>query len=161
AVPDFPKVKVPKKRPQPIPAESFEKLAEKAPDANLKAFLRAGWLTGLRLHEAAALEWEVNDRPPWVDLAGDRIVFPAEFVKAVQDQWARLAPELRPELLALPRHGRRVFRFVTKRGRPVGLSAVGERVIRLAKKAGVRLTMHSLRKGFGCRYAGKVPAQIL
>ncbi len=31
----------------------------------------------------------------------------------------------------------------------------------LAKKAGVRLTMHSLRKGFGCRYAGKVSAHVL
>ncbi|HEX5272519.1 MAG TPA: tyrosine-type recombinase/integrase, partial [Gemmataceae bacterium] len=43
----------------------------------------------------------------------------------------------------------------------IGLNGIGERVIRLAKKAGVRLTMHSLRKGFGCRYAGKVPAQVL
>jgi hypothetical protein len=25
----------------------------------------------------------------------------------------------------------------------------------------VKLTFHSLRKGFGCRYAGKVPAQVL
>src|SRR5262249_27456010 len=31
----------------------------------------------------------------------------------------------------------------------------------LAKHAGVRLSMHSLRKGFGCRHAGKVPAQVL
>src|SRR5262249_11016884 len=44
---------------------------------------------------------------------------------------------------------------------PVSVSALGERVIRLARKAGVKLTMHSLRKGFGCRYAGKVPAQVL
>ena len=34
-------------------------------------------------------------------------------------------------------------------------------VTKLAKKAGVKLTMHTLRKGFGCRYAGKVPAQVL
>jgi integrase len=38
---------------------------------------------------------------------------------------------------------------------------MSDRVVRLAKKAGVRLTMHTLRKGFGCRYAGKVPAQVL
>ena len=31
----------------------------------------------------------------------------------------------------------------------------------LAKKAGVKLTMKSLRRGFGCRYAGKVSAHIL
>jgi integrase len=35
------------------------------------------------------------------------------------------------------------------------------RVLALAKKAGVKLSMHTLRKGFGCRYAGKVPAQVL
>jgi integrase len=48
-----------------------------------------------------------------------------------------------------------------REGRPIGLNGIGERVIRLAKRAGVKLTMHSLRKGFGCRYAGKVPAQVL
>jgi integrase len=38
---------------------------------------------------------------------------------------------------------------------------VGRRIILLAKKAGVKLTMRTLRRGFGCRYAGKVPAQVL
>jgi integrase len=38
---------------------------------------------------------------------------------------------------------------------------VCDKVVRLAKRAGVKLTSHSLRKGFGCRYAGKVPAQVL
>jgi integrase len=62
--------------------------------------------------------------------------------------------------------GHRVGRAVgavvgAKDGHPVCLNAVGERVIRLAKKAGVKLTMHSLRRGFGCHYAGKVPAQVL
>src|SRR6516225_1770450 len=33
AVPKFPKIRVPKKKPQPIPAEAFEKLLAKAPDA--------------------------------------------------------------------------------------------------------------------------------
>jgi integrase len=31
----------------------------------------------------------------------------------------------------------------------------------LALAAGVKLTMKSLRRGFGCRYAGKVSAQVL
>ena len=34
-------------------------------------------------------------------------------------------------------------------------------MLRLAKRAGVKLTMHSLRKGFGCYYAARVPAQVL
>ena len=31
----------------------------------------------------------------------------------------------------------------------------------MAAKAGVRLTYKSLRRGFGCRYAGKVSAHVL
>jgi integrase len=44
---------------------------------------------------------------------------------------------------------------------PLTLNGVSQRIIRLAQMAGVRLTMHSLRKGFGCYYAGKVSAQVL
>jgi integrase len=35
------------------------------------------------------------------------------------------------------------------------------RVAALAKRAGVEVTVHTLRKGFGCRHAGVVPAQVL
>jgi integrase len=165
ALPRFPAIKVPKKRPQPVPAESFERMLAKAPDANMRAYLLAGWLGGLRLAEAAALEWEATDEAPHLDLARNRIILPAAFAKAAEDQWVPLDPLLREALLALPRHGKKVFRFVDDRrgqeARTVCLNAIGERVIRLAKKAGVKLTMHSLRRGFGCRYAGKVPAQVL
>jgi integrase len=58
-----------------------------------------------------------------------------------------------------------VFRFTDGRTpggeRLITVDAVGHRVVRLAKRAGVRLTMQSLRKGFGCRYAGKVSAHVL
>jgi site-specific recombinase XerD len=43
----------------------------------------------------------------------------------------------------------------------ISSASMSDRVVRLARLAGVRLTMHTLRKGFGCRYAGKVPAQVL
>jgi integrase len=161
ALPKFPAVKVPRKRPQPVAVEAFERLLGKAEGANMRAYLLAGWLGGLRLAEAAGLEWEHAENAPYLDLARDRIVFPADANKAGEDQWVPLDPQLREALEALPRRGRKVFRFVAKDGHPVGLNAIGERVIRLAKKAGVKLTMHSLRKGFGCRYAGKVPAQVL
>src|SRR5262249_40553422 len=46
-------------------------------------------------------------------------------------------------------------------GHPLARNSVCARVVRLAKQAGVRLTMHSLRRGFGCFYASKVPAQVL
>jgi integrase len=161
-LPGFPTIKVPRRKPQPIPAESFERLLAKAPDADMRGYLLAGWLGGLRLHEAAALEWQENESAPWVDFNRDRIIFPAEFVKAVEDQWVPLDPAFRAALEALPRRGRKVFHFTSKRtGAPLPLDGIGERVRDLARRAGVKLTMHSLRKGFGCRYAGEVPAQVL
>jgi integrase len=161
AVPEFPAVRVPKKDPQPVPAETFERLVEKAADPQMRAYLQTGWWAGLRLNEALALEWEPAEKAPYLDLARDRIVLPAEFVKAVKDQWVPLDPELRQVLEALPRHGRKVFRFVDRKGRPLTGSGVSQRVIKLAKRVGVKLSMKALRRGFGCRYAGKVPAQVL
>jgi integrase len=161
ACPKFPSVKVPRKKPQPVPAESFERLLAKAPDSNMRAYLLTGWLAGLRLSEALALEWEETQAAPYLDLARDRIILPAEFVKAVEDQWVPLPALLRQTLEALPRHGKKVFRFVAKDGHILTANGVSERVIGLAKRAGVKLSMHSLRKGFGCYYAGKVSAQVL
>src|SRR5262249_12241201 len=68
---------------------------------------------------------------------------------------------LREALEALPRQGSKVFRFCDRKGRLLTTTGVSQRVVALAKKAGVRLSMHSLRKGFGCRHASKVPAQVL
>jgi hypothetical protein len=120
-----------------------------------QAFLLCGWLAGLRLNEALALEREETDQAPW-------IVFPAGFVKAEEDQWVPLDPDLAEVLDSLPRHGRKVFRLQEDRsGKLVGDVAVSNRVTELARQAGVRLSMKSLRRGFGCRYAAKVPAQVL
>jgi integrase len=160
-VPNFPTIKIPRKRPQPIPAESFERLLDQAPDDTMRAFLLAGWLAGLRLNEAASLEWEPTNKAPYLALDQNRILVPAEFAKAVEDQWVPIDPVLREAILKLPRRGRRVFCFESVHGRRIKASGICKRVKNLAKRAGVRLTMHSLRKGFGCRYAGKVPAQLL
>jgi integrase len=161
ACPEFPTVKVPKKRPQPVPAESFERLVAKAPDDSWRALLWAGWLAGLRVSESYALEWGQSDKVPWLDFGRNRIVLPAEFAKADEDQWVPLDPRLRGMLDALPRQGKKVFPLRARDGHRLALSSVADAIIRLAKKAGVKLTSHSLRKGFGCRYAGKVPAQVL
>jgi integrase len=120
----------------------------------------------LRIKEAYSLEWEETDTAPYVDFARNRIIFPAAIVKAVEDQWVPLDPELREALQALPRHGRKVFRFVDQReskrkGIPLCLKAVGISVSKLAHKAGVKLSMKSLRRGFGCYWASRVPAQVL
>jgi integrase len=154
--PKVPTVRVPWKAPQPVPPEAVERLLAAADD-QLRAFLLCGWLAGLRLEEAYLLEWEQADKAPWVDLAGERIVLPAEMVKAARDQEVPLDRQLRAALLALPQRGRRVFHFGPNRG----AKAITDRVCRLARKAGVRLTMRALRRGFACRYAAKVPAQVL
>jgi integrase len=160
--PRFPSVKVPKKKPQPVAAEAFERLAAKAPDDNMRVFLMAGWLAGLRLGEALELEWEETQEAPYLDFGRQRIVLPAEFVKAAEDQWLPLDPQLAEALRALPRHGRKVFRFISRETKgPLSRAALSCRIVALARKAGVKLTMKSLRRGFGCRYAGKVPAQVL
>jgi integrase len=92
-------------------------------------------------------------------------LLPAEFVKAVEDQAVPLDAELREALEALPRHGRKVFRFVDGRapqsGRLITEDGVGHRIVKLAKRAGVKLSLHSLRKGFGRYYASRVPARVL
>jgi integrase len=162
ACPSFPTVKVPKKRPQPVPVESFERLLAKAPDQQWRVYLLCAWLAGLRLGEALALEWEETAEAPYLDPDRNWIVLPAELVKAVEDQWLPLDPQLWEALRTLPRQGKKVFHFTSKRtGKPWRLATVSGYVSCLAKRAGVRLTMKSLRRGFGCRYAGKVPAQVL
>jgi integrase len=160
AVPAAPTVTVPKKRPQPVPVESFERLLVQA-DQQMRAYLLCGWLAGLRRNEALLLERQQTDRAPWLDLGRNRIWLPAEFVKAGEDQWVPLDPDLREALEALPRRGRHVFHFVMPGGEPATPSGMSKLITELARKAGVRLNMRSLRRGFGCRYAGKVPAQVL
>lgn len=160
-VPQFPAVRVPRKDPQPVAPEAFERLLAKAPDAGMRAYLLCGWRAGLRLEEAYLLEWERTDTAPWVDFANNRVVLPAELVKGVRDQWVPLDPQLRAALEAVPRQGRRVFHFPSQRGGVLTAHGVSCKVIDLAKKAGVRLTMKALRRGFACRYAARVPAQVL
>jgi integrase len=113
------------------------------------------------LSEAFLLEWKETTEAPYLDFARDRIILPAEYVKADRDQWLPLDAELKAALEALPRRGRKVFRFVNSRGELLLAGGVSQRVVKLAGRAGVKLTMKALRRGFGCRYAGKVPAQVL
>lgn len=163
-MPAFPTVKVPKKKPQPIPTESFERLLAKAPDDTWKAFLLCGWWAGLRLSEAWQLRWDASDEWPWIDWEGNRIVLPSVFVKAGEDQWVPLHPTLRQTLAALPRTSDRVFLLRGRGGRVLNRNNITQRVLLMAKAAGVKLSMHKLRKGFGCRVAkqlGKGNAPVL
>ena len=164
SVPTFPTVKVPKKKPQPVPAESVEKLLDKAPDALWRTFMLCGWWGGLRLSEARHLQWEPSEDLPWIDFEGNRIVLPAVFAKSAEDQWIPLHPVLRQALAALPRTGADVFPFKSRFGGSLSRVGITNKVKDLAKRAGVKLSMHKLRKGFGCRVAkqlGKGNAPIL
>jgi integrase len=111
------------------------------------------------LRRSRSEEW------PWLDFPGDRIVLPAHFVKVNEDQWIPLHPALRAALAALPDLGDRVFPFRSRStGQPLTPNGVTNDVIHMAKKAGVKLSMHRLRKGFGCRVAaqlGRGNAQVL
>ncbi|MBN9523088.1 site-specific integrase [bacterium] len=157
AVPTFPEVKVPKKKPQPIPQADFDKLIAVAPDDRWRAYLLCGWWCGLRLSEALRLRWEKSPDRPWVDLEQNRIVLPAEFAKSAEDQWAPLHPVLREAIAKLPRDDDDVFPFRSRNSdKPLSRAGVTNRVLLLAKKAGVPLSMHRLRKGFGCRVAKKL-----
>jgi integrase len=131
-VPAFPEVEVPRKKPHPVPAESFERLLAKAEDPTVRAYLLCGWLGGLPLEEAYLLEWEPTERAPYLELARDGVVLPAEFVKAAEDQWVPLDPVLRQALESLPRRGPRVFRF-TGRGRELKCNSVSCRIVWLAR----------------------------
>jgi integrase len=164
-VPKFPGIKVPKRKPRPIPPQDFERLLTQAPDEFWKAFLLCGWYGGLRLSEARHLRWNPSDRVPWIDMPNNRIVVPAVFAKSAEDQWVPLHPVLREALDGLPRGGDEVFPFYSRyTGEPLTRNGITSRVIGMAERAGVNLSMHRLRKGFGCRVAkqlGKGNAPIL
>jgi integrase len=147
------------------PAEAFERLLGTAPDDLWRGYLLCGWWCGLRLSEARHLRRSRNDRLPWLDLENDRIILPAEFAKSNEDQWVPLHPVLREALEGLPDTGDGFFPFRSRKtGGPLTRNGITNRVILMAKRAGVRLSMHRLRKGFGCRVAktlGKGNAPIL
>jgi integrase len=165
SVPTFPAVKVPKLKPQPIREEDWQALYNAAPDDHHRAYLLCGWWGGLRLSEAQHLQWEPSERLPWLDFQRNRVILPAVFAKSDEDQWIPLHPVLRRALEQLPRIGPAVFPFRSLRGGgPLSDNALGKRVTAIARRAGVRLSMHRLRKGFGCRVAqqlGKGDAPVL
>jgi integrase len=161
AAPKTPRVKVPKKRPAPVSADTFRRLLAATDDQQMRAFLLCGWLAGLRIVEAYSLEWDATDAAPWVDRERGLIVLPAKMAKADEDQSVPLDGELLTALDTLPRSDRRVFHFLDRYGEPATLGTVGQRVAKLGKKAGVNLTYRALRRGFGCEHAAHVPAQVL
>lgn len=158
-VPPLPEVKVPRRRPRPVSDDDVAALlaGARAEGPELLAFCAAAWYAGLRPGEAAELRRVRSDTRPWVDRQARRVWLPAEFVKGCEDQWVPLDPALAEALDAVPDPGDgRVFPFGGLKP-----NAIAERVRRLAARLGVPVTMRTLRRGFGCRYAARVPAQVL
>jgi integrase len=144
---------VPKKTPQPVPAESFEKVLDKAPDDHMRAYPLCGWLAGLRLSEAYALEWEGTDgAPEWTSAAAGSSCLPA------RPGGGRRGVPLDAQLAAAGPAG---FHFPSLRGERLTPKGLSTAVQKLCAKAGLRLTLKALRRGFGCCYAVRVPAQTL
>ena len=124
-----------------------------------------GWWAGLRLSEAWQLRWKESEHFPWLDLPNNRIVLPATFAKSAEDQSVPLHANLRKALGRLDCEGERVFEFLRCDGSgPITRHGITSRIGDFARRAGVKLSMHRLRKGFGCRIAkqlGKGNAPVL
>jgi integrase len=109
----------------------------------------------MRRNELLDLRWGGDEGLAWVDLDGGRIRLPALYNKSDADQWIPLHPEL-AEILGPTRRPRgRVVRI----GRSP--DEVSRRFGRLAQQAGLKITLHDLRRSFGSRYASVVSAPIL
>jgi integrase len=158
-IPAAPKVvmpKVPKKRIiRKIVAEEFERLVAAAPDEPWAAFIGTAWYTRMRRNEMLDLAWDGEAGAPWVDFAQRRIWIPAAYNKSDADQWVPLHPQLAEALLPLRQaHGKLFHLSASPR-------EVSRKFGRIARKAGLKITLHDLRRSFGSRYAPHVSAPVL
>jgi integrase len=158
-IPSAPKVampKVPKKKIiRKIVAEEFERLLAVAPDECWAALLQTAWYTGMRRNEMLDLTWHSDGGTPWVDFCQSRIWIPAAYNKSDADQWVPLHPELAAVLKAR-RQGRGKLFPLSNSPREVS-----RKFTKLARKAGLKISLHDLRRSFGSRYAAVVPAPVL
>jgi integrase len=157
-LPEMPKIampRVPKKSIiRTVTKEEFERLLVPCPDDRWRAFLWTAWYTGMRRTEMFDLNWQ-EGAGPWVDFGQRRIWIPAAYNKADADQWTPLHPELVTVLGPLREPRGRLFKMAAN---PEGLSIVFRKI---AKRAGVRVTLHDLRRSFGSRLAPQVSAAVL
>lgn len=157
-LPEMPKVvmpKVPKKSIiRTVTKEEFERLLDKAFDDRWRAFLLTAWYTGMRRTEILDLHWN-DGGAPWVDFGQRRIWIPAAYNKADADQWMPLHPDLATALSPLRQPRGRLFILGSHP------SNVSSKFRGIAKAAGVRVTLHDLRRSFGSRYAPHVSAPVL
>jgi integrase len=157
-IPELPTIvmpKVPKKTfILTVTKEEFERLLDKCPNDNWRAFLWTAWYTGMRRNEMLDLHWQ-DGAAPYVDFGRMRIRIPAAYNKANADQSVPMKPELAAVLSPLRRPRGRVFDLAAN-PQLVSIKFRG-----IAKAAGVRVTLHDLRRSFGSRLAPKTSAAVL
>lgn len=138
-----------------ITGDEFARLLGHAPDDAWAAFLSTAWYTGMRRNEMLDLVWESDSGKPWIDFAANRVRIPAAYNKSDADQWIPLHPDLGSLLKARRQTAGPLF--------VLGSSPpnVSHKFTRVAKAAGLRITLHDLRRSFGSRYASAVPAPVL
>ncbi len=131
-------------------------------------FQRGLWLSGLRLGEAIALDWEAG--PVRVDLDSGRhprLRFRAEGHKARRDELVPITPEFAAWLRRTAvdaRHGPVLPLRSTKGGKPIVcvkrvgrvLSEIGEAANVVVNEDGKYASAHDFRRSFGTRWANKV-----
>ena len=178
---------------RPVTAEEFDRMLAAVPKvrpkdaAALVRLLRGLWLSGLRLSEAAALDW--NDGPFVLDTKGKHPAFYIEAAgqKSRRSEIVPATPDFAEWILAETPEGQRVgkvFPLVdSKTGKSLAVHTIGPVVSAIGKKAGVVVGTaeklveeegkrvrkpvklfagaHDLRRGFCSRWAEKVMPAIL
>ncbi len=160
---------------RPITTEEYERMLEKVSKvrghdtATWERLLTGLWLSGLRIGEAVALDW--NDGPFCIDLAGKH---PACRIDGVGQKSGRaeicpMTPDFAQWLLETPEAEREGRVFKLRTGRQITATEAGRVVSRIGKKAGVVVSpesgktasAHDLRRSFGTRWARKVMPAVL
>lgn len=137
-------------------AAGFLRILNAAPLGNWRLFISTAWHTGMRRGELLALEWDGSNGTPWVDLARERIWLPAEWCKSDADSWLPIHPDLLASLQAVALPAGRLF-ALSESAREVSRTFT-----KIAKAAGLGVTLHDLRRSFGSRYAAAgVSAPVL
>ena len=176
-------------RSRAITGEEYERMIAAVPTvrpadaAQWARYVTGLWLSGLRRSEALALTWD-QDGAFCVHLGEKRPVFiiRADGQKSGRAETCPMAPDFAAWLLAVPEAERTgpVFRLTNAAGKPIHPNEVGRIVERIGKaakvKVGTRATRdkegkpltvpvfagcHSLRRGFGSKWARRVTPSIL
>ncbi len=178
---------------RPVTAEEFDRMIAAVPKVRpndapaWERLLRGLWLSGLRLGEAVALDW--NDGPFVLDTTGKHPAFhiEAEGQKSRRAEVVPVTPDFAEWILAEIPQGERVgkvFKLAdASTGKPLSLHTIGPVVSAIGRKAGVVVGQtdklveeggkrvkkavklfagaHDLRRAFCSRWARKVMPAVL